>query len=98
MQKSVSIIGGGAVVTVLALAVWAGLVGSATPLTLMLDPTTLHLPSVVSGAALGAALCALRGVPWLELPRRAFRWLLTNEQNLYRAGAAGICLAILIFY
>lgn len=98
MQKSVSVIGGGAILTVLALAVWAGLVGSATPLTLMLDPTTLHLPSVLSGTVLGVAFCALRGVPWLELPRRAFRWLLANEQNIYRAGAAGLCLAILIFY
>lgn len=62
------------------------------------DLGTLHLPSLLAGVAIGVSMSALRGVPWLEMPRRAMRWLLANERNIYRAGAAAVCLAILIFY
>jgi hypothetical protein len=74
-----------------------------------LDLGTTHPPSLAAGVAIGLSMSALRGVPWLalprrvigwvlDLPRRAMRWLMFNERNIYRAGAAAVCLAILIFY
>lgn len=82
---------------------------AAVPGLAQVDAGSLDLPSATFGVAAGLSLGALHRVSWLELPRRALRylfelprrltrWLLVNERNIYRAGAAAVCLGILIFY
>jgi hypothetical protein len=58
----------------------------------------LDYRSMFIGLLLGLALASMTQVQWLDLPRRVVVWILDNEQNMYRFGLAGVCLAVLIFY
>lgn len=59
---------------------------------------SLDYRSLFVGLLLGLGLAGLTQVQWLDLPRRVVVWILDNEQNMYRFGLAGICIAVLIFY
>lgn len=58
----------------------------------------VHTPSLVAGMMLGVSACGLRGIKWLELPRRMIRWVVANEPNLYLGAIAAVCLGVLVFY
>lgn len=81
---------------------WGGAVQSdileMAPSLATLDHRSFDVPSLLAGIALGLSMQTLRGVAWLDLPKRVAHWLTLNERNIYRAGAAAACLAILIFY
>jgi len=58
----------------------------------------LDWASLLLGIAIGFGLATAAHVPWMEFPRRVFRWLAANERNFYRIGMAAILLGVVLFY
>lgn len=90
-----------AVGLVAAVVVVVGMSGSPTPTELGQGgggAFRLDYPSLLLGLALGLVIATLSWVSWSELPRRFVSWLLFNERYIFRYAAAGVCLAVLLFY
>lgn len=90
-----------AVGLVAAVGVVVGMSGSPVPTALSAnggDAFRLDYPSLILGLALGLIIATLSWVSWSELPRRFVSWVLFNERYMFRYVAAGLCLAVLLFY
>ncbi|MGD9785948.1 MAG: hypothetical protein AB7E80_08715 [Hyphomicrobiaceae bacterium] len=54
--------------------------------------------TLLAGVLIGIAATLAGRIAWLDLPRRALRWLILNEHNFYKLGLAAACLGVLLFY